>query len=125
MLSKSHGDAGYDIRSNEKYVIPGMSRMLISSGISMSFDSGMYAQLHSRSGMALKGIDTVGGVIDSNYRGEIRVILSNTTSQPFQIDIGDRISQIVFHSIYNPNIKMIAQLDSTIRGDSGFGSSGK
>ena len=123
-LSKSIENAGYDISASESYVIPAHSRKVIHTGIQLAIPQNMYGQLHSRSGLASKGVDTCGGVIDSGYRGQIKVILHNSTSSPFEVKIGDRISQIVFHAIYHPNIQLVNELDITERGNRGFGSSG-
>ena len=92
----------------------------------MEIPDGYYGRIAPRSGWALKyGIDTLAGVIDSDYRGEVGVILYNTDKAiPFNIKMGDRIAQIVFEKYYTFDIEVSDEISKTSRGDGGFGSTG-
>jgi dUTP pyrophosphatase len=93
----------------------------------MEIPDGYYGRIAPRSGWALKyGVDTLAGVIDSDYRGEVGVILYNTDKEiPFNIKMGDRIAQIVFEKYYTFDIEVSDEISKTSRGDGGFGSTGK
>jgi dUTP pyrophosphatase len=93
----------------------------------MEIPDGYYGRIAPRSGWALKyGIDTLAGVIDSDYRGEVGVILYNTDKEiPFNIKMGDRIAQIVFEKYYTFQIQETEILEFSKRGTGGFGSTGK
>jgi dUTP pyrophosphatase len=119
--------AGHDLFSSCDVLIYPQERMLIKTGISIEIPDGYYGRIAPRSGLALKyGIDVMAGVIDSDYRGEIGVILYNTDKEiPFHIKIGDRIAQIIFEKYYSFNMKISEEISKTSRGDNGFGSTGK
>ena len=122
------GDAGLDLKSTVDAVLQPFQRSLIPCGISVAIPQGYAGFVVPRSGLAAKhGISIVNapGLIDSNYRGEIKVILVNLDpEQPFEIKRGDRIAQLVI--METPPVKLVEvdELDSTNRGASGFGSSG-
>ena len=119
--------AGYDLYSTENVkLLPG-KRVLISTDISMEIPNNMYGRICPRSGLSYKnGIDTMAGVIDSSYRGIIYVLLINLdTEKEVDINIGDKIAQIVFHKYEKLEFNVTNNLNSTVRGDGGFGSSGK
>jgi dUTP pyrophosphatase len=100
---------------------------LIPTGISISMPDGYEAQIRPRSGLALKhGITLLNspGTIDADYRGEISVILINLSEEAFIIKRGDRIAQIVFSQILRPQIKIVEELEDTVRGCGGFGHTG-
>jgi dUTP pyrophosphatase len=119
--------AGYDLYSSCDALIYPQERMLIKTGISIEIPEGYYGRIAPRSGLALKnGIDIMAGVIDSDYRGDLGVIIYNTDKdKPFHIKIGDRIAQIVFEKYYNFDIEVSDEISETTRGDGGFGSTGK
>jgi dUTP pyrophosphatase len=119
--------AGYDLYSSCNALIYPQERMLIKTGISIEIPEGYYGRIAPRSGWALKyGIDTLAGVIDSDYRGEVGVILYNTDKEiPFHIKIGDRIAQIIFEKYYSFDIEISNEISKTNRGDNGFGSTGR
>lgn len=110
-----------------KCYIPKRSRLMIPTGISMAISSGYYARIAPRSGLALKhGIDVGAGVVDSDYRGQVQVILFNHTDEPFFVAPGDRIAQLIITKIETPEIEEITgDLPETLRGADGFGSTGK
>ncbi|EGW34701.1 Deoxyuridine 5'-triphosphate nucleotidohydrolase [Spathaspora passalidarum NRRL Y-27907] len=120
--------AGYDIYSSESAVIPAHGQGLVSTDISVVVPIGTYGRVAPRSGLAVKhGISTGAGVIDADYRGEVKVVLFNHSDKDFPINAGDRIAQLVLEKIINADIEEITaeQLDSTERGEGGFGSTGK
>lgn len=82
-------------------------------------------EIKDRSSLALKGITTLGGVIDPSYRGEVVVILQNLGDQVYQIAAGDRIAQLVLVKVSTPTVEVVDSLESTERGTDGFGSTGK
>ena len=118
--------AGYDLFSLYNYTLYPHQRLLVQTGIVMEIPDGYYGRIAPRSGWALKyGIDTLAGVIDSDYRGEVGVILYNTDKAiPFNIKMGDRIAQIVFEKYYTFDIEVSDEISKTSRGDGGFGSTG-
>lgn len=122
----SHGSAGLDLTSTGAYSIAPGERQVISTGVSMSIPSGHYGKIEGRSGLALRnGIIVGGGVIDSDYTGEIKVILINTGNMHFVINKDDRIAQIIIHSyISGLVLNVVDELPSTQRGENGFGSTG-
>ncbi|MCG5061753.1 MAG: dUTP diphosphatase [Limnoraphis sp. WC205] len=120
-------DAGLDLYSIEdQEILPGESK-LIHTGISIELSPGTEAQIRPRSGLALKHQITVlntPGTIDADYRGEIGVILINHGKTIFNINKGMKIAQLVIAPVIHAEIEEVQQLNSTIRGDNGFGSSG-
>jgi dUTP pyrophosphatase len=122
------GDAGLDLVSIERQTIhPGKSQ-LIRTGIALELPNGTEAQIRPRSGLALKHQITVlntPGTIDAGYRGEICVILINHGTQPFQVEPGMRIAQMVIASFIRVQVSAVEMLqDDTTRADGGFGSTG-
>ena len=121
------GSAGYDLYSIEDATIESGTRMLIRTGISIQIPEYYYLRVAPRSGLSVKGIDVGAGVIDSSYRGEVRVLLINNSTEPFQVQDGDRIAQLILERCATPDIYILEdeQLSATERGENGFGSSGK
>ena len=119
------GDAAMDLYSSEDKIIQPHQRELISTGIAIAIPTGNVGLIWDRSGMAANhGIKSMGGVIDSNYRGEIKVILHNLTNQPFTIEKGMRIAQMLIQPVEQKQIMEVEDLDDTIRGEKAFGSTG-
>lgn len=117
--------AGLDLYSVEEMIIPPGERALVKTGISVAVEHGTYFRISPRSGLALKhGIDTMAGVVDSDYRGEICVILVNLNNSPFSIMKGDRIAQGIVEVIQLAEVEEVNNLDDTARGSNGFGSTG-
>lgn len=105
-------------------IAPG-ERKLIQTGISVAIPAGWYGRVAPRSGLAYKhGIDVLAGVIDSDYRGEIGVILLNTGSEAFVVRHGDRIAQLVIERAPQASLVEVDDLPATDRGAGGFGSTG-
>ena len=122
------GDAGLDLRSAEDAVLKPFQRQALSCGIAVAIPAGYAGFVLPRSGLAAKhGISILNapGLIDSNYRGEIKVILINLDSeQSFEIKRGDRIAQLVILETPPVELSEVSNLDDTTRGQGGFGSSG-
>ena len=118
--------AGYDLYAAEDAVVACGTRKLIKTNISMEINPGYYGRIAPRSGLAYKnGIDVLAGVIDSDYRGDIGVILYNTDKDiNFTVKKGDRIAQIIFEACYTATLNNIDTLDNTLRQTGGFGSTG-
>jgi len=126
---ETKGSAGMDLRAavNEAVTInPGEIR-LIPTGLMVSIPGGYEAQIRPRSGLALKhGIGMVNspGTIDSDYRGEIRVIMINWGEEPFVVHRGDRIAQMIITQVFRAGFLEVEELEPTGRGEGGFGHSG-
>jgi dUTP pyrophosphatase len=118
--------AGYDLYAAEDAVVVCGTRKLIKTNISMEITPGYYGRIAPRSGLAYKnGIDVLAGVIDSDYRGDIGVILYNTDKNiDFTVKKGDRIAQIIFEACYTATLNYVDNLDNTLRQAGGFGSTG-
>jgi dUTP pyrophosphatase len=125
----AHGpleDAGMDLRSVEAITLEPGKPALVPTGLAIELPSGYEAQLRPRSGLALKNAITIPNApatIDPGYRGEIRVILLNAGREPFRIEPGDRIAQMVI-ARYEAIEWEEAELSDSVRGAGGFGSSG-
>ena len=122
--------AGLDLRANleEDITLQPMERRLVPTGLSIALPEGYEAQVRPRSGLALKhGITLLNtpGTIDADYRGEIGVIMVNLSDTPFNIADGDRIAQLVIARYEQVEWEAVEALDSTERGDGGFGHTGK
>ncbi len=122
--------AGLDLRANleEGITLQPMERRLVTTGLSIALPEGYEAQVRPRSGLALKhGITLLNtpGTIDADYRGEIGVIMVNLSDTPFNIADGDRIAQLVIARYEQAEWEAVEALDSTERGDGGFGHTGK
>ena len=124
------GAAGMDVRANLSstvYVSPG-ERMLVPTGLYLEIPAGLECQVRPRSGLALKkGITVLNtpGTIDSDYRGEVGVILMNLSNENFTIEPNDRIAQLVFCPVIQVTLIETDALESSDRGTGGFGSTGK
>ena len=120
------GSAGYDLHSIEEVSINHGNRILVGTGISIKLEKDTYARIAPRSGLSNKGIDVCAGVIDMDYRGEIKVMLHNTGCKHdiYKIEKGDRIAQLIIEVIKTPTINVVDNLDETERGEGGFGSTG-
>ena len=119
-------DAGWDLHSLDSHTIKPNERRILSTGIALAIPTGYVGLIWPRSGLATKqGIDVFAGVVDSGYRGEVKVCLYNSSDAKVSVMRGDRIAQILFQKIGNITIVEAAELDSTVRDDGGFGSSGR
>jgi dUTP pyrophosphatase len=126
----TEGSAGMDLRANiEKPVtLQPMERMLIPTGLFIELPDDYEAQVRPRSGLAIKhGLTCLNtpGTIDSDYRGEIKVIIINLSQEPHTIQHGDRIAQMVLAKVEKIKWKAVEKIKSTDRGEGGFGHTGK
>ena len=121
----SIGAAGYDLAAAQNAVILTHGKVLVKTGLSMSMPTGCYGRIAPRSGLALKKfIDVGAGVVDADYRGELRVVLLNFGEEDFKINMGDKIAQLIFEKIKTTEVTEVDSLEETGRGDMGFGSTG-
>ncbi|GAB2246755.1 hypothetical protein Droror1_Dr00006637 [Drosera rotundifolia] len=117
--------AGYDLSSAVETKVPARGKALVATDLSIAIPEGTYARIAPRSGLAWKhSIDVGAGVIDADYRGPVGVILFNHSDIGFEVKVGDRIAQLVIEKIMTPDVVEVEDLDSTVRGDGGFGSTG-
>jgi dUTP pyrophosphatase len=126
----TEGAAGMDLRAavRDDVTIPAGGRALVPTGIALAIPEGMEGQVRPRSGLALRhGVTCLNspGTIDSDYRGEVAVILANLGSEPFTVRRGDRIAQLVFSAVSRVSLRPAAELPATGRGEGGFGSTGR
>ena len=122
------GAAGMDVVSAEALTLAPGERAAVATGFAIAIPAGHEVQVRPRSGLALKhGVTCLNtpGTIDSDYRGEVKVILANLGSEPFAIARGDRIAQLVPAVVLRATLKEVATLDDTARGAGGFGSTGR
>ena len=119
------GAAGYDLCASQNCTILAGGKGLVQTGLAISFPAGLYARIAPRSGLALKRfIDVGAGVVDSDYRGEVGVVLFNHGDQDFEVKMGDRIAQLILEKIDTPPVEEVQGLEDTVRGSGGFGSTG-
>ena len=117
--------AGYDLSSAIKTSIEGGGRAMVPTELSIAVPQGHYGRIAPRSGLAMKkGINVGAGVIDSDYRGKVGVVLFNHSNDAFDIKVGDRIAQLILERISTPAVEEVDSLDDTARGEGGFGSTG-
>ncbi|OCK75802.1 dUTP diphosphatase [Lepidopterella palustris CBS 459.81] len=117
--------AGHDLYSARDIVIPARGRARVDTDIAVSVPVGTYGRIAPRSGLAAKhGIDTLAGVIDADYRGQVGVILANLSDADFAIKEGDRIAQLIVEKIVMPEVVVVEKLEESVRGAGGFGSTG-
>ena len=124
------GDAGYDLRCVEPFTLAPGERAMIATGVAIALPDGCCGLVVPRSGLAAKhGLSVVNGpgLVDPNYRGELRVILVNLGTEPFAADAGDRIAQLLIVPFATPEIDVVDELPhgGDDRGANGFGSSGR
>ena len=118
-----------DLRANlsEPVILQPMKRALIPTGLFIAIPAGYEGQVRPRSGLAIKrGVTVLNspGTIDADYRGEVRVILINLSNEPFEIQDGERIAQIIFSPCMQVVLQATDTLDETSRGEGGFGHTG-
>ena len=122
----SAGAAGADLRASEEIVIAAHARAAVATGLRVEIPPGHVGLVWPRSGLAVRhGIDTLAGVVDSDYRGEVRVVLVNHGEEPFRIARGDRVAQLLVQRVERALFRPEAQLEASGRGEGGFGSTGR
>lgn len=126
---KTLGASGVDLMADlsEPVVLQPLERYLVPTGLFVEIPQGYEAQIRGRSGLAINhGISLANGIgtIDSDYRGEIKVILINLGTEPFHIKHGDRIAQMILTKYEKIDFKLVSELNDTDRGKNGFGHTG-
>jgi dUTP pyrophosphatase len=124
----SEGAAGLDVVAADDLILAPGARCAVATGFAIAIPEGYEVQVRPRSGLALKhGITCLNtpGTIDSDYRGEVKVILANLGSEPFEVRRGERIAQLVPAPVLRAAFREVDELDSTERGAGGFGSTGR
>ena len=117
--------AGYDLYSAEDKIVLAHRRMIIDTQISIATPPGTYGRIAPQSGLAAKNMIATGaGVIDTDYRGIVFVLLFNHSDEDLKVKKGDRVAQLILEKIATPKVEQVEELDKTIRGDQGFGSTG-
>jgi dUTP pyrophosphatase len=118
--------AGADLKASEDVVLAPGARAAVPTGLHLEIPEGHVGLIWPRSGLAVKhGIDTLAGVVDSDYRGEVRVVLINHGPEPFTIRAGDRVAQMLVQRVERAVFVSAAAIGETARGASGFGSTGR
>lgn len=125
----SAGASGFDLRANNEddITIPVGGTVLVPTGLHMAIPAGFEMQVRSRSGLAAKNgvfVLNTPGTVDSDYRGEVKVILHNAGTEPFTVQTGDRIAQGVICPVVHAVWNVVESLDLSDRGEGGFGSTG-
>lgn len=127
-IKKSSGAAGLDIAASRDITVPAHGYAVVPTGIALELPPDLEAQLRPRSGLAAKhgiGLLNSPGTVDSDYRGEIQVILFNLSDNDYQVTRGDRIAQLVFSRVAEVVIQETSELGLTTRGSQGFGHTGR
>ena len=122
------GSAGYDVPSAEELVLAPLERRAVATGFMMALPPDYECQIRTRSGLALQHgiiVATTPATIDSDYRGEVKVILVNLGTEPFAVTRGMRIAQMVFARVERIELQPVAELPASARGTGGFGSTGR
>lgn len=117
--------AGLDLYADETITIPEYHRAWVSTGIAIALNPHDVGQIWPRSGLAGHGLDTSAGVVDSDYRGEVKVLLVNGSHERKTVRAGDRIAQLLIVPITRPELIEVDALPATERGANGFGSTGR
>ncbi len=121
------GAAGMDVLAAEDVTLAPGARHAVATGLALAIPEGFEIQVRPRSGLALKhgiSVPNTPGTIDSDYRGELKIILMNHSAEPFAIARGDRVAQLVLAPVVQAAWREVADLDDTARGAGGFGSTG-
>lgn len=122
----SPGSAGLDLYSAHNCEVPPRGKKLISTDLKVRIPNGCYGRIAPRSGLALRhAIDVGAGVVDSDYRGIVSVLLFNHSDEPFNVETGNRIAQLICEKICYVNVEEVHLLNQTVRGVGGFGSTSK
>ena len=121
------GDAGYDLYSVEQYCIAPFQRAVVDTGLHLEIPRGFVGLVKDRSSVATLGLHTLAGVIDSSYRGELKILLANLGDTEFEVRKGQKIAQLIVVPVFVEPVEYVDSLDelsSSQRGQGGFGSTG-
>jgi dUTP pyrophosphatase len=121
---QTEGAVGYDLVAREETELPPMRVTKVPVGVCLELAAGQEAQVRPRSSLPLRGLVGIFGTIDSDYRGEIAVLMLNTTAEPGVVRRYDRIGQLVFARVDLPDLRVAESIGGTTRGTKGFGSTG-
>jgi len=122
----SESAAGWDLYASQECVVPARGKALVSTDIAIAVPVGYYGRVAPRSGMAWKKHTDIGaGVIDADYRGPIGVVMFNHADEDLQIEPGDRVAQLIIEQISTAPLIEVKNLDDTVRGEDGYGSTGR
>ncbi|KAK3906955.1 dUTPase-like protein [Staphylotrichum tortipilum] len=117
--------AGYDLYAARETTIPARGKGMVDTDLSLAVPADTYGRVAPRSGLASKNfIDTGAGVIDADYRGPVKILLFNHSDVDFEVKEGDRVAQLVIERIYTPEVVEVQELEASVRGAGGFGSTG-
>lgn len=119
------GDAGLDLFSVIDCVLKGGEARAISTGIQVAIPEGYVGLIWDKSGISLQNIHRLAGVVDSGYRGEVKVVMTNLSAEAFRIEKGMKIAQMLIQPVMKVKVVESEELDDTSRGENGFGSTGK
>lgn len=119
------GDAGLDLFSSMDVVLKQKEVEAVPTGIKVAIPDGFVGLIWDKSGLSLKGVHRLAGVIDSGYRGEVKVVMINLGDSPFVVDKGMKIAQMLVQPVTMVRVVEAADLEDTTRGEGGFGSTGK
>ena len=119
------GDAGLDLYSNESLVLKPMHRTAIKTGIYLEIPKRCVGLIWDKSGLALKyGVKVIGGVVDSSYRGEVKVVIVNLSSKNLKIEKGMKVAQMLIQKVESVKLNNVKKINETKRGEKSFGSTG-
>ena len=118
------GDAGFDLFACVDHDLAPGEVKAVSTGIQMAIPEGFVGLVWDKSGISLKGVHRLAGVVDAGYRGEVQVVLVNLSREPYPVRKGMKIAQMLIQPVQTVEIEEAAELDDTTRGEGGFGSTG-
>lgn len=124
-LYQHKGDAGLDLFSSVDCVLRAGEVKAVPTGIQLAIPEGYVGLVWDKSGISIKGVHRLAGVIDSGYRGEVKVVMVNLSQKPFLIEKGMKIAQLLVQPIAEVKVVEVEDLEDTSRGEDGFGSTGK
>lgn len=119
------GDAGLDLFAADDVVVEKGQVLAVSTGIKVAVPDGFVGLIWDKSGVSLRGVHRLAGVIDSGYRGDVRVVLVNLSDEPYAIKRGMKIAQLLIQPVTVVRVVEVEDLEETPRGEGGFGSTGK
>ena len=120
------GDAGLDLCTVEKVIVPAGGRATIPTGLAFEIPEGFVGLVWDKSGLAFKkGLTSLSGVLDSGYRGQLFLCILNTSKEDYVFEIGDKVAQLLIQPVERPQIDEVEELSDSIRADGGFGSTGR
>lgn len=126
-LPKNHhpGDVGMDLYSMEKYTIKPEERHYFYHGFALEFPEGYAGIIKDKSSISKAGLHTMGGVFDAGFRGEYNTLLVNLSNEPYTVEVGDKVAQLVIFPVALPELEEVNELSDSSRGMGGFGSTGR